>query len=341
MTRQDTAGIDSPALSESLFATTGEIVWLRAKADDSREVDLERINPFSFYDFGKEINAVLSLSGETVPTRDAFWPLWRARNVIQKLIAGDPIPIGISATKAKEILDRINYIMDDRFQTKNEKGEPQLRFPEDNDPPIAAWAINWIRTTISEFETVFAEEMRETATYFVPRRGIYYTPALVDSAEQTFPKDLLPFIPDKAKADWKAAGRCLAFNLLSASGFHVARAVEACLESYYGLFSGKPGDTLRSWYDYIKALKGIAEKKPTPCPLEKTLVELDQMREDYRNPIVHPRVVLSEGDARMLFANGESLIIAMAQELAAAAKGVQPSLALVGGKDAKEEGNVG
>jgi hypothetical protein len=43
----------------------------------------------------------------------------------------------------------------------------------------------------------------------------------------------------------------------------------------------------------------------------------------------------------MLFANGESLIIAMAQELAAAAKGVQPSLALVGGKDAKEEGNAG
>jgi hypothetical protein len=156
---------------------------------------------------------------------------------------------------------------------------------------------------------------------------------LVDTADETFPKDLLAFIPQKAKDDWKSAGRCLAFSLLSASGFHVARAVEACLESYYGLFSGKPGETLHGWYDYIKALKEIAEKKPTPCPTEKTLVELDQMREDYRNPIVHPRVVLTEGDARMLFANGESLIIAMAQELAGAAKGVQPALALIGGKN--------
>ena len=42
------------------------------------------------------------------------------------------------------------------------------------------------------------------------------------------------------------------------------------------------------------------------------------MKDDYRNPIAHPRIVLTEPDARMLFANGESLIIAMAQELKAA-----------------------
>jgi hypothetical protein len=83
-------------------------------------------------------------------------------------------------------------------------------------------------------------------------------------------------------------------------------------------------------------LEKIASSDPTPCPLKKTLIELDQMREDYRNPIVHPRVVLSESDARMLFANGESLIIAMAQELAEAAKGVQPTFALVGGSDVSE-----
>jgi hypothetical protein len=182
---------------------------------------------------------------------------------------------------------------------------------------------------------VFAEEMRETATYFVPRRGIYHTPALVDAADETFPSELQGFIPQKAKDDWKSAGRCLAFNLLSASGFHVARAVEATLEAYYWLFSGKQGETLHGWYDYIKALRAVAEAKPSPCPQDKTLSELDQMREDYRNPIVHPRVVLSEGDARMLFANGESLIIAMAQEMCEAAKGVQAGLVLIGGSDVK------
>jgi hypothetical protein len=63
---------------------------------------------------------------------------------------------------------------------------------------------------------------------------------------------------------------------------------------------------------------------------------------------MHPRVVLDEADARILYNNGESLIIAMAQKIGKAAK-VQPALALVPptmdasgsaeiGQDAKEAG---
>ncbi len=292
--------------------------------------DVERINPFSFFEFGRRIQALASLSGD-VPAAQAFWPLHQCKTSMEQLLQGKPIPIGISAAKAKLLLEAVDSIVASRFYVVDAEGKTSLRFPDASDAPIQGWNWNWLRSTIGDFETVFAEEMRETATYFVPRRGIYWTPALVDNADQTFPADLLPFVPEKAKEDWRAAGRCLAFNLLSASGFHVARAVEACLESYYGLFSGKHGETLHSWYDYIKALKEIAANKPTPAPSDKTLTELDQMREDYRNPIVHPRVVLSEGDARMLFANGESLIIAMAQEIAVASRGVQPPLGLVGG----------
>jgi hypothetical protein len=87
------------------------------------------------------------------------------------------------------------------------------------------------------------------------------------------------------------------------------------MENYYQLFSGKAGKTLRSWDDYHKELAKVVAAKPTPCPEEKTLIEFDQMRIDYRNPIVHPRVILTEADARILFNNGESLIIAMASEI--------------------------
>jgi len=293
---------------------------------------VERINPYGFYQFGKELDAIIQQQGDVLAAQ-AFWALFNAREAMKRLIGGNPIPIGISKAKAQAVIDRITPMFNERFMGRDAEGNESIRFPEPADLPIPAWQWQWLTSTIKEFETVFAEEMRETATYFVPRRGIYWTPALVDTADETFPKDLLPYIPEKAKDDWRAAGRCLAFSLLSASGFHVARAVEACLEAYYGLFSGKHGETLHSWYDYIKALKDIAEANPTPCPLKKTLVELDQMREDYRNPIVHPRVRLNEGDARMLFANGESLIIAMAQEIAHAAKGVQ--LSLVAGEAAK------
>ncbi|UEM08428.1 hypothetical protein J4G43_026930 [Bradyrhizobium barranii subsp. barranii] len=295
---------------------------------------MDRINPFAFYDFAKTIRDFTELSGETATTK-VFWPLWQARGSLQRLLKSDPIPIGISQGKAQAAVTRMTELMSRRFEVTDAEGKATLRFPEANDEPISAWELQWIKTAIEEFETVFAEEMRETATYFVPRRGIYYTPALIDTADDSFPTELQSHIPQKTKDDWKSAGRCLAFNLLAASGFHVARAVEACLESYYFLFSGKT-ETLNGWKDYIIALRKIAATKPTPCPSEKTLAEIDQMREDYRNPIVHPRVILSEPDARMLFANGESVIIAMAQEIAKAASGVQTTLALQGGGNAPQ-----
>jgi hypothetical protein len=189
----------------------------------------------------------------------------------------------------------------------------------------------WYSKSLKKFETIFSTEMSELSTYFVPQRGIYSTAALIDSADQSFPPDIFGHVPDKAKADWRAAGRCLAFNLLSATGFHVARAVEATLEVYYQLYTGKTGP-LSGWNDYIQALERVTTKGDKPAPAAKTLAELRQMKDDYRNPVMHPRVTLSETEARILFDNGESLIIAMAEEIKTIRQegGVQPSLKAVG-----------
>lgn len=97
------------------------------------------------------------------------------------------------------------------------------------------------------------------------------------------------------------------------------------MESYYGVFCGTSAKALLNWGDYLKDL----EKAKNPTPEGKTLSEFRQMKDDYRNPLMHPRVVLTESDARMSFNNGESLIIAMAQEIAQHKANSQPSLALV------------
>jgi hypothetical protein len=310
--------------------TTSTVVYLPFGNPDLRGKDVERFNQFSFYQLG-ETFANLSRYQGNVPYGEVMFEIFDMQLALKGLLDGSPIPIGVSRPKARELLERLDEI-EKEFLTE----------PKPGNPPVPEWKWDSLKRAISNFVTVFREEMRETATYYVPRRGIFYTPALVDAADESFPKDLLPFIPEKARNDWKAAGRCLAFNLLSASGFHTVRAVEAMLESYYQLFSGKPGKTLKSWSDYKKALDTIAASNPTPAPQAKTLIELDQMREDYRNPIVHPRVVLTEGDARMLFANGESIIIAMAQEIAEIARdGVQSTLALVGGKAVDDQGEAG
>lgn len=290
--------------------------------------DVERINQFAFYDIGRTLKQLASYQGAVHPTR-VFSDVLSAGQAVSKLISGDPIPLGVSKGPADSLNAVIEAIMEAYFRETTPDGEKILKFPEETDASIPSFYLDWYRRSLHAFELVFGEEMREAATYFVPRRGIFYTPALVDGADETFPKDVLPLIPQKSRDEWCAAGRCIAFNILSASGFHVARAVEGMLEAYYTTFCGRSPPEGRSWGHLIGDLEG---DKLTPKPNGKTLAEIRQMKDDYRNPLMHPRVVLSESDARMLFANGESVIIAMAQEIREIARtngGVQPSLAVV------------
>ncbi|MGD0151232.1 MAG: hypothetical protein ABSB77_21840 [Xanthobacteraceae bacterium] len=286
---------------------------------------MERINSFSFYGVGKEFQALETTRDNASPS-DLFWPLHQAMAAAERLLEGKPIPLGISHAKVVALRDQMTAVWNNHFTEVDAAGKRTAKFPDPNAAVLTGWELYWVKKALTEFETVFAEEMKEAATYFVPRRGIYWTPALVDTADECFPLSIVGHIPQKTREDWKSAGRCLAFNLLSASGFHAARAVEGTLEAYYQLFTGQPGATLKTWYEYTEALTKVTG---SPVPQAKTIAELDQMRTDYRNPIMHPRVVLTEPDARMLFANGESLIIAMAQEIAdvKAQGGVQLALA--------------
>ncbi|HYL34107.1 MAG TPA: hypothetical protein VEU53_13285 [Stellaceae bacterium] len=306
---------------------TATVVHLFERAAPERGDDVERINQYSFYQFGNALSKLEAIEGDIRPGH-AFITIMEARRHLDGLLQGKPVPLRTSRAAAEALLNYLKSISHDHFYKVDDKGESVFTFPSDDDPPIEAWRWNYVRTLLTTFEHVFSAEMAESTTYFVPRRGIYFTPDLVDCADQSFPDEIVGHIPAKAKGDWRSAGRCLAFNLLTASGFHVARAVEATLETYYQLFTGN-NDTLSGWYDYIKALEEIPEDA-SPRPAEKTLSELRQMKDDYRNPVMHPRVSLSDSDARMLFDNGESLIIAMAGEIKNLREtGVQTGLAIV------------
>lgn len=271
---------------------------------------MERINLFDFYRLGNVLSDLTRFREKSdVKVKDIVYSLYSAQWRVESLLLGSPFPLGVSRSAAenlKKSLDRIkeNYLnkSDDEEDGATVSSPLSSRLKSD---------LRSVKYYLDTFETVFGAEMAESTTYFVPRRGIFFTPALVDDADTSFPKSVVEHIPEKARSDWKSAGRCLAFNLLSASGFHVARAVEATLERYYQVYT-KTEEVLIGWGAYINKL----EKLDGPIkPEKRTLAELSQMKDDFRNPIMHPRVSLTEGDARMLFNNGESLIILMAGEI--------------------------
>lgn len=259
---------------------------------------MERINQFETYKLAQALTPIKALADKNsdLEPKSIDYMIWLAVRLTEQLIANNSIPLGVSKSSANELHEKLSELFQECRRAR-EPEEPAL---------IPLWKLALLASTIEKFETVFGEEMAEAAAYVVPRRGIFYTPALVDAADECFPRDLIPHIPQKARTEWRAAGRCFAFNLLSASGFHVARAVEGVMEAYFQIFAKQPGKALKSWGDYLAEFEKMQKAGITPLPEEKTLAEFKQMKDDYRNPIMHPRVVLTEGDAKMLFNNGES-----------------------------------
>jgi hypothetical protein len=229
---------------------------------------VERVNHYPLYELGKTLRNIGEFSSANVRAAAVLFPLHSAMRAVDTLLEGVPFPLGVSRGAAIDLRDSIKRVWEDHFVETNENGQSIIKFPDESSE-MKSWTWSFVIEALGTFETVFRAEMAEMTTYFVPKRGIHTVAALAETADDSFPVELLQFIPDKTKADWRAAGHCMAFNLLEACGFHVARAVEGTMEAYYQLFSGNPGKTLRSWDDYYKELeKIITDAKSTQLPKE-------------------------------------------------------------------------
>lgn len=106
--------------------------------------------------------------------------------------------------------------------------------------------------------------------------------------------------------------RCLAFDLPTASGFHIARAVESVLLGYLEELCPDAVTALnpsqRNLGSYIELAKGNNGE-------EKICAVLDQFRKLDRNPLIHPDAVLTMGQALVLFGTSQSIILSLATEM--------------------------
>ena len=135
-----------------------------------------------------------------------------------------------------------------------------------------------------------------------------------------FPADLVTKVSE-AVFDAKEAGKCLAYEVPTACGFHVFRVTESVLRKYYAhVTGGAAPPKVRSLGVYVNALK--ATKKGD----EKILAALKQMTDLHRNPLIHPETVLTVDEAIAIFGIARSAITAMLSALPV----VPPTTATVG-----------
>jgi hypothetical protein len=152
-------------------------------------------------------------------------------------------------------------------------------------------------------------------TYHVSTKGIYSTSALIDTAENALLDSLSAIaktaVPNDVIRDLNQAGKCLAFELATASGFHTMRAVEGLLRKYWRIIKNPAAGTRDpEMAQCINELRAAGED-------EKILSILDHIRHSHRNPLMHPEDFLELSEALRLFDIAKSALSAMSERVGA------------------------
>ncbi len=179
----------------------------------------------------------LARLSDALPTTDPkkfgvlFFPMWQAQGILREFIKS---PYFVhSKSVAQELLVGLRELDTEGRKAKDKDDKDKEEFPYDFEKEIQYWHVSNLKEKIGELETVMARESPTVPIFFIPQKGIYKTDELINRAETMFSAELQKGIPRQAITDVHEAGRCIAFELSTAAGFHVLRATEALTREYY------------------------------------------------------------------------------------------------------------
>jgi len=125
------------------------------------------------------------------------------------------------------------------------------------------------------------------------------------------PESILKKISNEIVEEIRQSGRCLAFDVATASAFHIMRATESVIHKYYlQVCKPEPEKKLANWGLYIAKLSQSQDPR-----VKEVVALLQQIKDRHRNLIMHPEIVLNPDEAFTLFEIAQSAIITMAGNL--------------------------
>lgn len=152
-------------------------------------------------------------------------------------------------------------------------------------------------------------ELRATFAYSVsPKRSD--VGRLIDDPASLLAPNVFNKLPDIAKYDLREAGRAIAFELPTASAFHLMRAVESVLRQFYATVVRR-GRRAKMWGEIVADIRTrrVAEKH------QILLNHLDHIRSAFRNPTQHPDAQYDVQQAQDLWSLSVDVINRMAEFL--------------------------
>ncbi|SHL09685.1 hypothetical protein SAMN05216428_10161 [Nitrosospira sp. Nsp11] len=252
---------------------------------------MKKLNLHDIYTFSKALYPMSTLKVD-MPIQPQLFNLWSAREALVAMLKeGSPL-LGTARRAATKLLEHINKVMPQNLEKLFDEEEKQ----------DIGYNAELIKRSLNDLESVLGNDMPGIAAYLVSQKGIYNTDDLINNAENYFPAEVRDVLPHQACIDLREAGRCLAYELATACVFHLWRAVEGVMLSYFHQLTKKPWEANnKNWAAYIRALKDAGAD-------EKITVFLDHIRTEYRNPQTHPETNVDILEAQQLFGAAMSLI---------------------------------
>ena len=271
-------------------------------------------NVFDLYRLGAAVSdlskGIASKRSHEITFTDVYSLLQSVQPLIESVVRDQFIPLDTCKANALKLRDMLASTASELVTEWNKAETTELNNAAWANP-IGTFRIAQLKEQIQAFEYVFSAELNNASLYFVDQVCAYKTSTLIENGDAVFPKKIRDSLPALAVTDVKAAGRCLAFDLPTSAGFHIARAVETVLLQYFSVL-----DIDRPEYKALgKYIETLRDKGPAKGIDLKVLAALDQFRDLYRNPIMHPDVNLSADEAQMLFANAQSAISAIVSDM--------------------------
>jgi len=263
---------------------------------------MQRVNEFQLYELATHIHPLTAVTYQAKYSQ--VWFQWyQARTALADLFKQRSLEVCYGV--ANELYLAIDAIVPREFD------QAIAKVPADTETEqVIGWIVNNIKTAAEKFETIISAELSNSDTYWISPKGTHKTSMLLQYAHMELPPTVINEMPE-VKADFDEAGKCLLFDTSTAVGFHLLRATEAVIRKYYKVVTGvEPKTKFRNWGAYIKRLNESGANT-------KITKHLDHMRENYRNPILHPEVSLSADEAQVLFGVCVSAIFLMANEIKA------------------------
>lgn len=250
-----------------------------------------RISLPYIFNLATQLEPLASLPERETPYRDVFLPLFVTEGALNGLVQAGLYAAYLRSSQPLG-QDFLNAI-----RNKTSKNDFDLMITE-----YDLWQI---RNGYSQYKIVLLAELGSLDAYFVTQKGPFDSTVLLAYGEALFPADLQSKVPD-AIFDCRETGKCLAYEVPTAAGFHAFRATESVLRKYYAQITGGAAPPkVRSIGVYVSAMERAQKGDP------KILAVLKQLNTLHRNPLIHPEIVLTADEAIAIVGIARSAVTAM------------------------------